>query len=80
MQIISFIRSKKISDEQLFMLSVLESNRFLDLDPNSIASISVLKGLSATVLYGSEGGNGVILITTKNTTSTNTTKKTRLTQ
>ncbi|MDJ0955199.1 MAG: SusC/RagA family TonB-linked outer membrane protein [Acidimicrobiia bacterium] len=42
-----------------------ESNRFLDLDPNSIESISVLKGLSATVLYGNRGRNGVILITTK---------------
>ncbi len=42
------------------------SSRSLDLDPNTIESISVLKGLSATVLYGNEGRNGVILITTKN--------------
>ena len=42
------------------------SSRFLDLDPNSIAEVSVLKGLSATVLYGEAGRNGVILITTKN--------------
>ncbi|WP_052324509.1 carboxypeptidase-like regulatory domain-containing protein [Haliscomenobacter hydrossis] len=28
------------------------SSRFLDLDPNNIAEVSVLKGLSATVLYG----------------------------
>lgn len=42
-----------------------ESSRFLDLDPNNIASVSVLKGLSATVLYGNRGRNGVILITTK---------------
>ncbi|HIP47537.1 MAG TPA: SusC/RagA family TonB-linked outer membrane protein, partial [Lutibacter sp.] len=42
------------------------SSRSLDLDPNNIESISVLKGLSATVLYGNEGRNGVILITTKN--------------
>jgi len=42
------------------------SSRSLDIDPNNIASISVLKGLSATVLYGNEGRNGVILITTKN--------------
>jgi len=41
------------------------SSRFLDLDPNSIESISVLKGLAASTLYGSEGRNGVILITTK---------------
>jgi len=42
------------------------SSRFLDLDPNSIAEISILKGLSATVLYGEAGRNGVVLVTTKN--------------
>ena len=41
------------------------SSRFLDLDPNNIESVSVLKGFSATVLYGEQGRNGVILITTK---------------
>lgn len=41
------------------------SSRFLDIDPNNIEAISVLKGLSATVLYGDQGRNGVILITTK---------------
>jgi len=42
------------------------SSRFLDLDPNNIEDLQVLKGLSATVLYGEQGRNGVILITTKN--------------
>jgi TonB-linked SusC/RagA family outer membrane protein len=42
------------------------SSRFLDLDPNQIESVNVLKGLSATTLYGEQGRNGVILITTKN--------------
>ena len=46
--------------------SLATSSRFLDLDPNNIESISVLKGLSATVLYGEQGKKGVILITTKN--------------
>lgn len=41
------------------------SSRFLDLDPNNIESISVLKGLAATVTYGDQGRNGVILVTTK---------------
>ena len=45
--------------------SVSASSRFLDIDPNSITDISVLKGLSATVLYGDAGRNGVILVTTK---------------
>ncbi len=41
------------------------SSRFLDLDPNNIENINILKGLAATTLYGSEGRNGVVLITTK---------------
>ncbi len=49
--------------------SVSASSRFLDLDPNNIEDISILKGLSATVLYGNLGRNGVILITTKTGTS-----------
>jgi TonB-linked SusC/RagA family outer membrane protein len=45
------------------------SSRFLDLDPNTIQEVNVLKGLSATVLYGNRGRNGVILITTKSSTT-----------
>ncbi len=41
------------------------SSRFLDLDPNNIESINVLKGYAAATLYGTQGKNGVILITTK---------------
>lgn len=41
------------------------SSRFADIDPNNIESVSILKGLSATALYGGQGRNGVILITTK---------------
>ncbi|MGD0340749.1 MAG: TonB family protein [Bacteroidales bacterium] len=36
------------------------------INPNDIASISVLKDESATALYGEKGKNGVILVTTKN--------------
>lgn len=45
--------------------AAVASSRFLDLDPNTIESINVLKGLAATVLYGDQGRNGVILVTTK---------------
>ncbi|MEA5404246.1 SusC/RagA family TonB-linked outer membrane protein [Arcicella sp. DC2W] len=44
------------------------SSRFLDIDPNNIENVTVLKGLAATVTYGDQGRNGVILITTKNGT------------
>ena len=40
-------------------------NRFNDLNPDDIASVTVLKGPSATSLYGSRGASGVLLITTK---------------
>ena len=36
-----------------------------DINPDDVASVSVLKGPNATALYGSRGANGVILITTK---------------
>lgn len=41
------------------------TSRFQDLDPNTIESITVLKGLAATTLYGTQGRNGVIMVTTK---------------
>jgi len=41
------------------------SNRVIDLNQEDIESLSVLKGPSAAVLYGSRASNGVILITTK---------------
>ncbi len=36
-----------------------------DINPDDVASISVLKGPNAAALYGSRASNGVILITTK---------------
>ncbi len=40
-------------------------NRFNDLNPEDIESVTVLKGPSATSLYGSRGASGVLVITTK---------------
>lgn len=40
-------------------------NAISDINPNDIASISILKGPSAAALYGTRAGNGVVLITTK---------------
>lgn len=39
--------------------------RASDVNPTEVESITVLKGASAVVLYGSKGAKGVILITTK---------------
>ncbi len=41
------------------------SNRLMDINPEDIESMSVLKGPAAAALYGSRAANGVILITTK---------------
>ena len=41
------------------------SNRLMDLNPEDIESMSVLKGPAAAALYGSRAANGVILVTTK---------------
>ncbi len=40
-------------------------NAIQDINPDDIASITVLKGPNASALYGARGANGVILITTK---------------
>jgi TonB-linked SusC/RagA family outer membrane protein len=56
------------------------SSRFLDIDPNNIESVNVLKGLAASVLYGDQGRNGVILITTKNASAKNRPAEVNLTQ
>jgi TonB-linked SusC/RagA family outer membrane protein len=42
-----------------------------EIDPNNIATISVLKGPSAAALYGSRAANGVILVTTKSGSGSN---------
>ncbi|WP_321826560.1 SusC/RagA family TonB-linked outer membrane protein [Maribacter dokdonensis] len=62
-----------------FLTGNTGSSRFLDLDPNNIAKIEVLKGLAAATLYGSQGKNGVILITTKAGSAVGGKKKTEIT-
>lgn len=55
------------------------ASRFLDLDPNNIANVNILKGLAASVLYGEAGRNGVILITTRNGSAQRPQKKLEIT-
>ncbi|HRI24454.1 MAG TPA: SusC/RagA family TonB-linked outer membrane protein [Ferruginibacter sp.] len=40
-------------------------NRAMDLNPEDIESVTILKGPEATALYGSDGASGAIVITTK---------------
>lgn len=41
------------------------SNRIMDINPEDIENMSILKGPAASALYGSRAANGVVLITTK---------------
>ncbi|MDX2432623.1 MAG: SusC/RagA family TonB-linked outer membrane protein, partial [Bacteroides sp.] len=58
-----------IASDKAFMDFVGEgtnpSSRFVDLNPEDIESITVLKGATAGAIYGLRASNGVILITTK---------------
>ena len=49
------------------------------IDPNNIAKITILKGLAATNRYGSEGANGVFLITTKTASFVGKSKEKKIT-
>lgn len=57
--------SNGISGTQDLNNSIDFGNAAADINPEDIESITVLKGASATALYGSRAGNGAILITTK---------------
>lgn len=43
----------------------INGNGLLDINPENIESISILKGAAASALYGSDAANGVIVVTTK---------------
>jgi len=60
-------RSISASNEPLIIVDgVMDAISSLnDVNPEDIASISVLKDASSTAIYGSRGANGVIMITTK---------------
>ncbi|MCU7694693.1 SusC/RagA family TonB-linked outer membrane protein [Haoranjiania flava] len=45
------------------------SSRISDINPNDIASVTILKGPEATALYGSQASSGAIVITTKKSMS-----------
>jgi len=48
-----------------FSQSVDFGNQASDIDPENIESVTILKGASATALYGSRAAHGVIMITSK---------------
>ncbi len=53
------------NDRPLYVVDGVPLGYVYDLNPNDIASISVLKDASAATIYGAQAAGGVILITTK---------------
>ena len=55
------------NNQTLFIIDgiPMDSKSGIQLTPADIEDISVLKGVSATTLYGARGKNGVVIITTK---------------
>ena len=49
----------------LILIDGVPRSNISNLDPNEVASISILKDASATAVFGVRGANGVILITTR---------------
>ena len=54
-----------ITTANLSDISVGATNSIVDINPEDIESIEILKDASAAAIYGSRGSNGVILISTK---------------
>lgn len=54
-----------IANAPLFIIDGMQGGSIADLSPSDIESIEVLKDASSTAIYGSQGANGVIIVTTK---------------
>ncbi len=53
------------SSDQLVDLGGYTQNRLIDIDPNDIERIEIIKGASAAAIYGSLASNGIVQIFTK---------------
>ncbi len=58
-------RSLTASNSPIYIVDGIDYGSNININPNDIASMEVLKDASSTAIYGSRGANGVILITTK---------------
>lgn len=58
-------RSINGSNNPLVIIDGVQGGSMGDINPQDIESIDVLKDASSTAIYGSQGANGVIIITTK---------------
>lgn len=53
------------NSEPIYIVDGVKASDIAYLDPNDIASMEVLKDAASSAIYGAEGGNGVIMVTTK---------------
>ena len=58
-------RSLSGDNSPLYIIDGYQGGNISDLNPNDIESIDILKDASSTAIYGSQGANGVIIVTTK---------------
>lgn len=63
------------SSEPLYVVDGVPTTDTRSINPSDIDSITILKDASSTAIYGAQGANGVVLITTKR----GTTEKTKVT-
>ncbi len=59
------VRNGEANNADYWGVQRIQSNGLSDINVEDIENLTVLKGASATSLYGSEGANGVVLITMK---------------
>lgn len=58
-------RSINGSNAPLVIIDGVQGGSLSDLNPDDVESVDVLKDASSTAIYGSQGANGVIIVTTK---------------
>jgi TonB-linked SusC/RagA family outer membrane protein len=51
--------------DPLYIVDGMKTGSINDINPNDIASMEILKDAASAAIYGTEGANGVVLITTK---------------
>lgn len=58
-------RSISAGNSPLYIVDGIQTEDISDINPNDIASIEFLKDASSTAIYGWQGANGIVIITTK---------------
>lgn len=56
-------------NQPLYVIDGYQGGNINDLNPNDIESIEILKDASSTAIYGAQGANGVVIVTTKKGTT-----------